>query len=91
MSERGVCARFISQAGFGGYEADDVSDRRFMDRGILINISIQRSGIAAAVAIYGGGTVQRLLPTLERSAMDRALTISDLDLLAADVAAEFAL
>ncbi len=90
LSEGDICARFIGRIGLGAHLADEVSDSRFTDRGLLINISVQRAGVAAAVAVYRDGSVQRLLPTLERSAMDRALTIADLDLLAADVAAELA-
>ena len=88
MSDDAICARFMARLGLeiGDPATDD--DARIAGDGISVALQFHPLGRGVAeVTRYSDG-VAHILPTRERTAMDRPLSMDDVDRLADDVAAD---
>lgn len=88
MSDDTICTRFMARLGLEIGDSVTDGDARIAGDGISIALHFHRLGWAVAeVTRYSNG-VAHILPTRERTAMDRPLSIDDVDRLADDVAAD---
>lgn len=88
MSDDAICARFVERLGLAVSNPPADGAMRIGGEGVSIALHFHRLGRAVAdVTRYSNG-IAEVLPTRERSVMDRPLSVDDVDQLADDVAAD---
>ncbi len=90
MSDDAICARFMARLGLESRDppADAAAAARTGGDGLSIALHFYRLGRAVAEVTRVSDGLAHSLPTRERTAMDRPLSLDDVDKLADDVAAD---
>lgn len=84
VTEGAICARFIARLALAGHaEPDTATDGATL----FVALRFQRPGRGIADVTRTSGGVAATLPTTEVAVMDRALALTDVDILADNVAA----
>ncbi len=84
LTDSAICDRFVTRLGLAAHA---VGDAPITGDGISIALRFQRPGRAIADVTRTTGGVAEILPTNEVAVMDRALALTDVDILADSVAA----